>query len=80
MIDSIVGGRVEIVVNEIYGPFLRICDCSDVARLEELLGRKYYIPFWTERKGRVNDVDVIEYYFGRAADPKKLQKILDSVD
>ncbi|NWB98489.1 hypothetical protein HX882_21555 [Pseudomonas gingeri] len=80
MIDSIVGKRIEIVISDTYGPFLSICNCSDVARLEELIGRKYYIPFWTEKKGRVDGVDVIEYYFGRAADPRKLQEILDGVD
>jgi len=80
MIDSVAGGRVEIVISEIYGPFLRICDCADVARLEGLISRRYYIPFWTEKKTRAGDVDIVEYYFGRAADPRKLQEILDSVD
>ncbi|QXH53689.1 hypothetical protein KSS94_11470 [Pseudomonas fakonensis] len=79
MIDSKVGRRVMVSIHPEYGPFVRISTYDDAGALEDLLGEKYFVLYWKSTSPELVGDGGNEYYFGNAADPVKLQFILDSI-
>lgn len=79
MIDSKTGERVIVLVHSKYGPFIRVSTYDDAGALEDLLDEKYFVLYWKSTPHELIDDGGNEYYFGSAADPVKLQFILDSI-
>ncbi len=79
MIDSKVGERVLVSIHSEYGPYIRISTYDDAGALEDLLDEKYYVLYWKSTPPELLGDGGNEYYFGNAADPEKLQFILDSI-
>ncbi|AVI82626.1 hypothetical protein BTW15_25845 [Pseudomonas syringae pv. tomato] len=79
MIDSKIGKRVTVFIHSEYGPFIRISTYDDAGALEDLLDEKYFVLYWKSTPPELVDDGGNEYYFGNAADPVKLQFILDSI-
>ncbi|KPW97422.1 hypothetical protein B7R56_27165 [Pseudomonas savastanoi pv. retacarpa] len=79
MIDSKVGERVVVSIHSKYGPYIRVSTYDDAGALEDLLDEKYFVLYWKSTPPELLDDGGNEYYFGNAADPVKLQFILDSI-
>lgn len=80
MIDRVSGERVVVLVCGEYGPYFRISGEHEPELLTAILEGKYYLPYWVSKAKSRDGSDVLEYYFGRAADQDKLQAILDKVE
>ncbi|WPN64319.1 MULTISPECIES: hypothetical protein [Pseudomonas] len=79
MIDSKIGERVMVSIHSEYGPFIRVSTYDDAGALEDLLDEKYFVLYWKSTPPELVGDGGNEYYFGNAADPVKLQFILDSI-
>lgn len=79
MSDKSTGGRLVVLVSEKYGPFFRIYEEKEPEWLARILEGKFYLPYWVVKTSDLDGDGVLEYYFGRAADPEKLQEILDTI-
>jgi hypothetical protein len=79
MIDSKTGERIMVLLHEKYGPYIRVSTYADAAALEDVLDDHYYVLYWTKSPGEIAESGGSEYYFGGAADPVKMQKILDEI-
>ena len=80
MIDSKTEKRVTVFVDETYGPYIEIFSYQDSGALEDVLDEKYYVLYWTEVPKNFECGEWKKYFFGGAADPVKLQSILDEID
>ena len=80
MIDKVTGEKVVVLLSEKYGPFFRISGGREAEWLTAILEGKYYLPYWVSKAESLEGKDVLEYYFGRAADQKKLQEIVDKIE
>jgi len=80
VIDLITGQRIVVLIDSVYGPYVRVSSYQDAGALEDILDEKYYVPYWTKAPVELRDAGGCEYYFGLAADPEKLQKILDDIE
>lgn len=79
MIDSKTGEIITVCINEKYGPYIRISTYDDAGALEDVLDDHYYVLYWKTTPEDIKSDGGNEYYFGNAADPVKLQKILDEI-
>lgn len=79
MIDSKTGKRVLVCVHEKYGPYIRISNYGDAGALEDVFDDHYYVLYWKASAKEFETDGGSEYYFGGAADPIKLQSILDEI-
>ncbi|GLR13243.1 hypothetical protein GCM10007907_20330 [Chitinimonas prasina] len=79
MIDKKTGDRVIVHVHEAYGPYIRISTYDDAGALEDILDDQYYVLYWKTTPKEFEAEGGSEYYFGGAADPVKLQAILDEI-
>ncbi|MGE8179856.1 hypothetical protein [Pseudomonas fluorescens] len=79
MIDLKTGERVMVFTHPEYGPFIRISTYDDAGALEDLLDEEYFVLYWKSAPPELVGDGGYEYYFGNAADPMKLQFILDSI-
>ncbi|OPA86452.1 hypothetical protein BFW87_24665 [Pseudomonas fluorescens] len=80
MIDKISGQRVMVCIDEKYGPFIQIIEDAEPAWLEKILQGELYIPYWVVKKAAADCSIVLQYHFGFAVDPVKLQKIIDGIE
>jgi hypothetical protein len=80
MIDIKSGERVIVQMSDKYGPYIRILSYDDAGALEDVFDDHYYILYWTAMPEDLVAEGGKEYYFGNAADAKKLQAILDDID
>jgi hypothetical protein len=80
MIDSKTGERILVQLDEIYGPYIRVSTFQDGGALEEVLDDVYYVLYWKGISEDLKGFGGNEYYFGGAADPVKLQVILDAIE
>ncbi|WP_248741939.1 MULTISPECIES: hypothetical protein [unclassified Pseudomonas] len=80
MIDSKTGERILVCVDEIYGPYIRVSTFQDGGALEEVLDERFFVLYWKGVPDDLKDLGGNEYFFGGAADPVKLQKIIDSIE
>jgi hypothetical protein len=79
VIDSKTGKRVVVSVDNVYGPYIRVSTYSDAGALEDVLDDQYYVLYWKKVPKEFEADGGNEYYFGGAADPEKLQAILDEI-
>ncbi|WP_080922174.1 MULTISPECIES: hypothetical protein [Pseudomonas] len=79
MRDSKTGEIIMVAIHPKYGPFIRVSTYEDAGALEDLLDEKYFVVYWKSVPHDLVDSGGNEYYFGNAADPLKLQIILDSI-
>jgi hypothetical protein len=79
MIDSITGKRVVVLMDKDLGPYIRISYWGDGSDLEDFLSDVYGIIYEKQDVDDLNEHAGSEYYFGNAADPEKLQCILDEI-
>ena len=79
MIDSKTGEKIVVHIHEVYGPYIRISTYDDAGSLEDILDDHYYVLYWKTRPKEFEADAGNEYYFGGAADPVKLQAILDEI-
>ena len=79
MIDSKTGERIIVRVHDLYGPYIRVSSFEDGGALEDIFDDTYYILYWKTAPAEVRDLGGNEYFFGGAADPVKLQSILDEI-
>ncbi len=79
MIDKISGFKVMVSIDEVYGPYFEIYGGREPLWLEKILQGRFYLPYWVVKKTVPDKPDVLIYYFGAAADPIKLQKIVDEI-
>lgn len=79
MIDSITGDRITVLINNYDGPYIRVSDWNDADALEDLLSDKYNVLYEMKKPEDLIEHGGKEYYFGNAADPEKLQAILDEI-
>ncbi|WNJ96373.1 hypothetical protein RND59_04550 [Vibrio ruber] len=80
MIDSITEERIMILIDEKYGPYIRVSAWYDATELEDVLLDNYNIYSYSISP---NDLEVYggkEFYFGSTADPEVLQRILDKIE
>lgn len=80
MIDSKTGERILVQLDEVYGPYIRVSTFQDGGALEEVLDEVYYVLYWKGTPEDLKDFGGNEYYFGGAADPVRLQAILDAIE
>jgi len=80
MIHSVSGNRVLVCVDLTYGPYFEIVADAEPLWLEAILQGRFYIPYWVVKKKSEETPTKLAYHFGAAADPEKLQKILDMID
>lgn len=80
MIDRKTGQRILVHIDEHYGPYIRVSTFEDGGALEDLLDEKFFVLYWKGTHDDLKDAGGNEYFFGGAADPVKLQAILDSID
>lgn len=79
MIDSKTGEKIIVKIHDEYGPYISVSNYSDGGSLEDLFDDKYYILYWNMTPKELIPDGGNEYYFGNAADPVKLQILLDSI-
>lgn len=80
MIDSVTGERVVVYIDDVYGPFIKVSSFQDGGAMEDLLDEKFFVLYWKGSPDDLKDLGGNEYHFGGAADPVKLQAILDSIE
>jgi hypothetical protein len=80
MIDVRSGERVVVAISEKYGPYIRILSYDDAGALEDVFDDHYYILYWKSVPEDLTAQGGCEYYFGNAADPEKIQAILDDIN
>lgn len=80
MIDVKTGQRVLVQMNDKYGPYIRISSYDDAGALEDVLDDHYYVLYWKSVPDELKSLGGCEYFFGNAADPKKIQAILDEIE
>ncbi len=80
MIDSKTGERVVVKIHPNYGPFVSISLYEDAGALEDVLDEQYFIFYFSGGSSELPEGGGVEYFFGNAADPVKLQLILDSIN
>ncbi|MBD8189804.1 hypothetical protein IFU20_26850 [Pseudomonas viridiflava] len=79
MIDSKTGRKINVFIDPKYGPYIRVSVYEDAGALEDLFDEQYFVLYWKSTPAELIDDGGNEYYFGSAADPIKLQAILDSI-
>lgn len=79
MIDSKTGERIVVLIHEESGPYIRVSTWNDADELEDLLSGKYDVLYEMKTPEEFIADGGKEYYFGNAADPDKLQSILDDI-
>lgn len=79
MIDSQTGERIVVRIHDLYGPYIYISNYEDGGALEDVLDDTYYVLYWKTAPEEGRELGGNEYYFGGAADPAKLQTILDEI-
>jgi len=79
MIDSKTGEKIIVHIHDVYGPYIRISTYEDGGALEDVLDDHYYVLYWKTTPKEFESTGGNEYYFGGAADPVKLQAILDGI-
>jgi len=79
MVDSKTGERIVVRVHDLYGPYIRISTFDDAGALEDVLDDTYYVLYWKSSPDEIRELGGSDYYFGGAADPIKLQTILDEI-
>lgn len=79
MIDSKTGKRVSVLHDPSAGPYIRVSKWEDADELEDLLSGKYDVLYEMKYPKEFESDGGKEYYFGNAADPLKLQSILDDI-
>ena len=80
MIDSKTQERIIVYTHKVYGPYVRVSTYEDGGALEDVLDEQYYILYWKITPKEFEASGGNEYYFGGAADPVKLQIILDEIN
>lgn len=80
MIDSKTGERIVVLNNDDSGPYIRVSTWNDADGLEDLLSGKYDVLYEMKTPEEFKADGGKEYYFGNAADPDKLQRILDDIN
>lgn len=80
MIDSKTQERIVVLIHEVYGPYIRVPTYEDGGALEDILDERYYVLYWKTTPKEFEASGGNEYYFGGAADPVKLQAILDEIN
>lgn len=78
MIDHNTGERV-VVTNGASGPFFSIFGERRSAWLDKVLSADLCLCYRVERHETPKGAKYLEYHFGRAADPEKLQGFVDSI-
>ncbi len=79
MIDKNTGKRILVQVHKVYGPYVRISAYEDGGALEDILDETYYVLYWKTTPEEVRAFGGNEYFFGGAADPVRVQAILDEI-
>ncbi|MGY2374321.1 hypothetical protein ACW9IB_07415 [Pseudomonas sp. SDO524_S393] len=80
MFDRKSDRHVVVSIDEVYGPYFEIFSEVEPLWLEEILQGKFYLPYWVVKRKADDAFTILGYYFGAAADPEKLQRILDVID
>lgn len=80
MIQGVSGNRVLVCVDLTYGPYFEMVADAEPLWLEAILQGRFYIPYWVVNKKSDEASTKLAYYFGAAADPEKLQSVLDMID
>jgi hypothetical protein len=80
MYDSKNGKKITVKTHKEYGPYITVSNYEDGGALEDLLDEKYHVSYWKSTPSDFIDHGGNEYYFGNAADPVKLQLILDKIN
>ncbi len=79
MIDSKTGKKITVLISEKYGPYIRVSTYDAAGALEDVLDDHYYVLYWKSTPEELKAEGGNEYYFGNAADPTKVQSILDEI-
>lgn len=79
MIDSKTGKRVVVLIHNEAGPYIRVSTWNDADALEDLLSDKYDVLYEMKTPEELKAEGGKEYFFGNAADPVKLQRIIDEI-
>lgn len=79
MIDSKTGKRIVVLIDDDAGPYIRVSNWNDADALEDLLSGTYDALYEIKTPKEFLEDGGTEYYFGNAADPEKLQSILDEI-
>lgn len=80
MIDSKNQERIVVRIHDTYGPYIKVSSYQDGGALEDLLDDHYYVLYWKTAPKELESDGGNDYYFGGAADPVKLQAILDEIE
>ena len=80
MIDSKTQERIVAHTHEVYGPYIRVSTHEDGGALEDILNEQHYALYWKNTPKELETRGGSGYYFWGAADPVKLQAILDEID
>lgn len=80
MKDIITNQRILVTIDPEYGPFITLNDYNQFDELDdkftEELCIEYYVRFLKDSEG--NEVN-FQMFFGKEADPNKIQKILNAL-
>lgn len=79
MIDSKTGERIVVQNHDVYGPYIRVSTYEDAGALEDIFDDTYFVLYWKSAPEELRDLGGNEDYFGRAADPVKVQAISDEI-
>ncbi|KAB5625926.1 hypothetical protein F7234_09075 [Pseudomonas putida] len=79
MIDRVTGRRIEVLIDARYGPYIRVFSFQDSGALRDLFDDEYNVLYWMGPCEELSVNGGTEYYFGAAADPDKIQVLLDNV-
>ncbi|MBS7599889.1 hypothetical protein [Pseudomonas sp. RC2C2] len=80
MKDLTTGQRVIVHIHSEYGPYIRISSYEDGGALEDVFDEQYHVLYWKATPEELVATGGNEYYFGRIADPVKLQELLDNIE
>lgn len=80
MVHGVSGNRVLVCVDLTYGPYFEIVADAEPLWLEALLQGRFYTTYWVVKKVVDKAPTKLAYHFGAAADPEKLQRVLDVID
>ncbi|MBL4829232.1 MAG: hypothetical protein JKY55_04985 [Aliivibrio sp.] len=80
MIDSKTQKRIVVLIDNESGPYIRVSTRNDADELEDLLSGKFDVLYEMKYPDEFKSEGGKEYYFGNAADPRKLQYILDGIE
>ncbi|CAM2880887.1 hypothetical protein MOVI109754_05995 [Moritella viscosa] len=80
MIDLATKKRVLVQIDKNKCPYIKVHKCYEKHNMDTILRGKYKIMYELRWADEIDEKEGVIYFFGRLADPIRLQDILDNIE